>query len=460
MRWLPLLITAALHAGEVTIEERPFVIEATFDASVMPGKDVRLLELDAETWQDFRFVKLADHGTAVRKGDFLATFDTTGIDRALEDTRRAVATGTVAVARAQHELNVLVETAPHRLAAAKLAAEIARDENAYFTKTRRKAEEESADQHLVRQQQVLSNQMEELRQLTRMYQADDLTEETEEIILTRQKDSVAAAEFALRMATLNHKRNIEVTLPREAVTLANNERDTAIALRAAEEEIPREIELKKLELETLTSTLTRDKKALADLEHDRPLFELLATADGWFYHGPISNGRWTTGKLLEALVKNGRAPVRQPFATFIPASATLSLAAFLDQATALPLTAGLTGSASFAGREDLEIPVILTELARTPEPDGTYRARLSATWPKELTPAVGSRAQVRLVSYQQPAAILIPTKALAHDSRGWTVEILLADGKTERRPVKRGRASMGQTEILSGLEIGQVIISP
>ncbi len=262
------------------------------------------------------------------------------------------------------------------------------------------------------------------------------------------------------METLDHKRTIEVSLPREALTLANHERDTAIDLRAAEQEIPHEIELKKLALEALTTTLQRDQKTLADLEHDRPLCEFLAPADGRFYHGPIRNGRWITGDLLKSLVKNGRPPIRQPFATFIPGTAALSFAAFLDQATALQLKTGLAGTATFSGREDLEFPVTLTELASNPEPDGSYRARLSATWPKELTPAVGSTAQVRLISYQQAAAILIPTKALTYDSRGWTVEILLADGKTERRSVKRGRISNGQTEILSGLEIGQVIISP
>ena len=36
----------------------------------------------------------------------------------------------------------------------------------------------------------------------------------------------------------------------------------------------------------------------------------------------------------------------------------------------------------------------------------------------------------------------------------------LADGKTERRPVKRGRISGENTEILSGLEVGQVVIAP
>lgn len=453
-------MAAGLTAGEVTIEERPFVIEAAFNASVMPASEVILLEIDAKTWEDFRFSELAGHGATVPKDGLLASFDATGIERKIDDTRRAVAAGSLAVAKAGAELKTLVETAPHRLDAARHAAKVAAEDHAYFTATRRKAEEEAAAQRLSRSKQLLANQEEELKQLAQMYLADDITEETEEIILVRQKNSVIAAEFALRMETLTHKRTLEVALPREAITLANGERDTAIALRSAEAGIPRAIELAKIELETLTTTLTRDQQTLADLEHDLALFEIKAPADGWLYHGPIENGRWTTGEAIKSLVKNGRPAIRRPFATFIPAATTLSLVGYPDEASARPLAAGLTGTATFAGREDLEIPVELTQLATIPQPGNTYRADFSATWPEGFAPAVGSSASIRLISYQQPAAILIPTKALAHGARGWTVELMLADGKTERRPVKRGRVSGDTTEILSGLEIGQVIIEP
>ena len=63
-----------------------------------------------------------------------------------------------------------------------------------------------------------------------------------------------------------------------------------------------------------------------------------------------------------------------------------------------------------------------------------------------------------MIVYQKETAISVPTKALRYESGGWTVETKLADGKTEHRSVKCGRISGDQTEILSGLEVGQVII--
>ncbi len=460
LHFIPALIAAASHAGDFTVETRPFVIEKSFTATALPAGDAVLLRLEPKVWTGFEILQIAAHGSKVAKGEVLVRFDPEEIDRKLQDARRAVETGALGLAQAELESKLLVETVPNKLEAIRRAAEIAREEHAYFTGTRRKASEESANQALKRSEQMLANQREELKQLSKMYEADDITEDTEEIILVRQQDAVAAAEFALRMEILDHKRTLEVTLPREAKTLADSERDTAIGLKKAEADLPRSIELSKLSLETLRTAAQRANQELTELEADRGQFEFKAPADGWLYHGPIDNGRWTTGDAIKHLVVHGRPPAHVAFATFVPASAKLALVAFLDDATARSIQPGFTGFATLAGREDVEIPVTLAKLAAAPGPDGTHRADLSLTWPADLTPPAGAAVQVRLVSYQQVAAIAVPSKALSSGPGGWTVEVKLADGKTERRPVKRGRVSKDETEILSGLEVGQVVVVP
>ena len=457
---VPVLIAAASHAGEITVEQRPFTLEKTFAATALPDAGVVLIQIEPETWADFQIIEVTPHGKPVAKGDVLVRFDAEAIDQKLADLRRSIAAGTLSIAQAELDLKHLQETTPHKLDAYRRAAEVAKEEHTYFTKTRRKATEEAAAQELERRKQMLSNQQEELRQLGKMYDADDLTEDTEEIILTRQKDDVAAAEFALRMEVLDHKRTLDITLPREAINLANNERDTALNLLKATEDFPRAISLQQIEVETLKTSHQREKETLAKLEKDRALFEIKAPAEGMFFHGPIENGRWSTGDLVKSLVEHGRPAANRPFATFVPASAKLGLVAFLDEATARSIKPDIAGTATLGGREDIEIPVKLTNLATTPGPDATYRADLAATWPKEITPVTGATAQVRVIAYHQPTAIFVPTKALTYDTRGWTIEVKLADGKTERRPIKRGRISGDDTEVLTGLEVGQVILAP
>jgi multidrug efflux pump subunit AcrA (membrane-fusion protein) len=207
------------------------------------------------------------------------------------------------------------------------------------------------------------------------------------------------------------------------------------------------------------SSLQQNKETLAALEADRAQCEMKAPADGWFYHGLVENGRWTPGD-TKPLCKHGRPAVNLPFATFIPASAKTGWVASLDEAAARSLAPGCSGIATLAGREDLEIPVKLAKLATAPAPDGTWRVDLTATWPKDFTPVVGINARLHLIAYHRSATIVIPNSALAYGPQGWSVEVKLADGKSECRPVKRGRAAHGDTEILDGLEVGQVVLTP
>ncbi len=459
----PWVLSASLtHAAETTelaLEKRPFVIRHSAQASAIP-ENFTLLQLEGNVWSEFQIKQIAEHGSRVSKGATLVAFDPMDIDHKLADIAVSVENKTLAIAQAELDLKHLEETTPHALKARQRAAEVAKEENDYFTQVRRKAEEENADQLLKREQMFLENQREELRQLQKMYEADDLTEETEEIILKRQQDRVQEAEFDLRMQQLKHVRSREVTLPREALDLADAQRDSAIMLAKFENDAPRAIAMKKLELQQLKTALVREIETLEHLRKDRQQFEITAPDDGWFYHGAIANGSWSLGDAAKTLVVHGRPAVRSPFATFIPADAKLQLVASLGASAASQLAPGTSGFAWLAGREDAEFPVKLTTLSPAPDAQGNYKAEFSAEWPDKLAVAPAANVNLQVISYEAPEAIVLPAKALQLGTSGWSVEVKLADGKTERRPVKRGRLDDGQCEVLSGLEPGQVVIVP
>ena len=446
-------------AEELKIESRPFMVEKTFNASVMPGGDETIVRIEPKVWGEFSIEEIVAHGKRVAKGEVLIRFDAEAIDRKLEDLRREIAADKISLDQAVQDLAQAQETAPQRIEALQRAAKIAAEENDHFLKVRRKAQIETADQQLERRKQVLANEQEELKQLQQMYDADDLTENTEEIILTRQKDAVAAAEFGLRMEQLDHQRKIEVSLPREEVTLANGLRDAEMRLRYGTTEIPLAVEAKKNALETLKIKHARLLESLAELEHDRTLFEIKAASDGWFYHGTIENGRWSRGE-SKPLAKYSKLLAKQAVATLISAKSDRVLTAHLDEATAGALPSEFVGIATPSGREDLEIPVSLANLSTIPANDGSFRIDLNAKWPEKFQAVVGTTMSVRVISHQREAAIVIPRKALERDARGWTVELKLADGKTERRVVKCGKRKADDVEVLSGLEAGQIILVP
>lgn len=458
-RLIPALIATAAPAGELTLEKKPFHIVQEFSATALPAKSTPI-RIDPDAWSSFKILSIADHSANVKKGDALVVFETEDIDKKITDLKRTVEVKTLELAQAELELATMEKTLQEKLNRLQRNADTAAEELAYFTSTRRKALVDSAAQSLKRQEQILASVKEELKQLLQMYEADDITEDTEEIILKNQRDQVAYQQFALRMEILDHKRTIEVSIPRQEISLTEKRDDTALSLAEAKKELPRSVSLKKLEVAGMKTALAKLRESLAETEKDRTFFEIKAPSNGIFYYGNIEDGKWITGDLVKTLEPGGLAPTGKTFATFIPSGSEMSVIAFSNQSTAAALTAGIEGTATLKGREELGIPVKLSQISSSPGTDGNYAMTFSATWPKEASPAAGQSLTVRAVSYSAEKAITVPKKALTFGPQGWTIEVKLADGKTEERTVTRGKDYGDDTQIIAGLEAGQVVIVP
>src|SRR5262249_23931168 len=70
----------------------------------------------------------------------------------------------------------------------------------------------------------------------------------------------------------------------------------------------------------------------------------------------------------------------------------------------------------------------------------------------------GMFAQVRIRGEERPSAILIPNQAIVQRN-GRSVAFVMADGKAQLRELQLGLSDGRQTEVLSGLEPGDQLIS-
>ena len=72
---------------------------------------------------------------------------------------------------------------------------------------------------------------------------------------------------------------------------------------------------------------------------------------------------------------------------------------------------------------------------------------------------IGMSAQMRIITYYNPTAILVPIRAV--DSRGdkYTVRVVKPDGETEQRNVEIGPTTFDSIEITQGLKSGEIIES-
>lgn len=451
---------SAALAAKAPVKSEPFTVRPALTATVLPEAALPIA-VEAKQWGVFTIAEIAPHGSAVKKDQMLVRFEDEEFLKKLRDAESAAEAGKLSQANAEAEFISAEKVLPMQLQAAKIKAEEAAEAWEYFKKVRRETDITRANLMLKQSEIRLDGEREELVQLEKMYKADDLTENTEEIILKRQRESVKAAEIGLELTKISHKRQMEVSLPREAVTLEREAASSAIAFKEQEQNIPRSLELKRIALDDARVNAKRGAENLAKLQAEKGQFVIKSPTDGYFYFGTMQDGRWLPGDPAKAPAVLVPVGTRRPFAVVVPGTATMVLESTVDETIARSLKADMVGFASFTGRADFSFPVKISNVSPTPGTDGRYRVTLSGQFPADLPLVAGMTAAAQIIAYHKDAAITVPAKALnATDDGGWEVEIEEAEGKTKRVPVKRGMTFGDKVEILSGLADGQSVIIP
>ena len=149
------------------------------------------MKIRPEVWADLTVARDAmAHGSQVAKGDLLVSLKKEKIEQQLMDWELALEGTALDLAIAQAEYAVATNNAAlDQQAAAETLARLEIDVKRYLAKTR-ELNTRSAVYSQTSAENSLAYAQEELKQLKKMYEADDITEETEEIIVKRAQHSV------------------------------------------------------------------------------------------------------------------------------------------------------------------------------------------------------------------------------------------------------------------------------
>jgi len=458
LSFLPLLPVLAL-GGEYTVAPSPFEVTVSVEGVFLPEK-VHPFTVDPKAWTDFKILDVKKQGEAVKKDEAVLTLDTKAIARQIADSASTAKLRKMALATAELELANLETSTAWMLATAELKFQRTKEDLAYFKEIARPLAKESAEKLLDHAERLLEYQEEELKQLLKMYAEDDLTEETEEIILKRLKNSVASAKFSLKKAQITSKKTIETDLPRSAVDLEQAFKDAELTWNSSMATLPRALEQKRLEVKVSRTADIRADEKEADLLADRKLMEMVSPVDGRLYYGEIGKGRWSPGNSVKFMMPGGAIPARTVFATVVPDGGSLLLSAFVGEEVIGHLKEGQKGYLTPAAAPRRRIAVTLSEVDPYPGVDGKFHVVLKPVLvPKNLHLVAGMKGSTKVQTYRAENALAVPNKALLEEADGsFTVQIKLADGKSEKRSVTTGAEANGQVEILHGLEAGQVVL--
>ncbi|MGB2821426.1 MAG: HlyD family efflux transporter periplasmic adaptor subunit, partial [Phycisphaerae bacterium] len=328
-----------------------------------------------------------------------------------------------------------------------------------FTKIDRRLAEKDSANTLKYRQDMLEYVREELRQLEKMYKADDLTEETEEIVLKRQRDAVGRAEFALETAKVAHEKQTKIVLPRQAEDIAAARKGKDEARKNAETALPLGLQKKRMETAKARRDAAEAAEHLAKLKKDRAAMAVEAPMAGLVYYGQCVRGKWTTAAAVAPkLVRGGAVTPDLVLMTVVDPKALRVRAAAPEKQLHL-LGKDLKGKATPAGYPDRKLDVGIESVLTVPVSPGEFDVRLSVAGdPGPVTP--GMTCEVVLATYEKKDAIAIPASAVHADPKDPKERFvyLKTPGKPQKRVVKIGRTHDGKTEILEGLAEGEIVL--
>ncbi len=308
----------------------------------------------------------------------------------------------------------------------------------------------------------LSYVEEELRQLEKMYEADDLTEETEEIILKRQRDAVERSRFSLEQARIRRDKTMQIELPRQDESLRQAQESARLALDKSETARAFSLDQARLELAKKKLAQQRAQEKYDRLVRDRELMIIRSPAGGIVYHGRCTDGKWPdiasmTGKLR----RDGKLSVSSVPMTIVQME-PIYVRCTVPEKDIENVSDGMKATVVLASSDDYKPAAEVEKITNIPGAGGTFAAELSLGDAKDSPRRIpGMTCKATIVTYEKSDALTVPATAVApdpEDSDQHVVSLVGDDDKTETRRVKIGRRSEERVEILDGLEAGDRVL--
>jgi HlyD family secretion protein len=439
-----------------------FQIEIALDG-VLEAKQMTPIVIRPKSWKEMTVVSAVAHGERVTKGQTLVTLDLSDLDRALADQTQALELAKLKLAQAEEEFKLLERSAPLDMEQVERAKKIFDEDLQLFFTEDLEQSRKIAEYSLKQSKSSLEYEQEELNQLEKMYAADDLTEETEEIVVKRQRDATERAKFYVAMAEREYERTLKYDLPRQEQSRKLSAELAAINYTRSKLTLPVALKQASLELRTQQVALEKSEKALADLQADRKLLEIVAPIDGVVYYGKCTAGQWTAAATVaERLQAGGNLAPNDVFMTIV-APGGLWLRGASEEKDLSMLRVGLAGTATPTALPDARLPAQLAEISAIPISSGKFDAKFDVTAGEYAERLVaGMNAKLKLVAYRNESAVLVPNGAVFSDEATPDEQYVLIQtepGKHEKRAVEIGHKNDKQAEIKSGLSGDETILA-
>lgn len=234
--------------------------------------------------------RIVAHGTTVEKGQNLVWFKTAEIDKQIADAELDGRLAEVALRDAEFKFQQFQKSQKLDRESAERTRARAREDHDQFVREDREQQVKSTKFSLQNVQASLENAEEELAQLEKMYREDDLTEESEEIVLKRARHAVDQARFRLESSELQTKQTLEKTLPRSTLDRQSGLERAELAYESAISELDFARTRREIEMAKERKKFKQQEQKLNDLRAERKQTVIAAPQAGIFLYGALTRG--------------------------------------------------------------------------------------------------------------------------------------------------------------------------
>lgn len=438
----------------------PFRVEArlegTFESPVMA--EVRL---ETKRGGQFTVEKAVPHGTRVGKGDPVVTVETEKFDDDIADQELAGRLADIAHDLLEKELKLVEKATPLWLEMARTSRRRLTEDLARYEEKEKALAKDLNDVSLEFAEFSRENAEEELEQLEKMYKQDDLTEETEEIVLKRARFQARIARFSALLSRDRHDRMATLDLPRRLDMLRRSSEFSALELEQAEAELPQALARMRLSVEKSAADRRQATRRLAEAKALRRLLPVTAPIDGTVYYGRFHQGRWVDAdNAAQQLRPGGQYDTRQVLLTVV-APGRLTVRAGVPEKDLSRVPVNADARIVPKAFPEAACPARVRSVSAVPVAAGKFEALLDLA--EDLPRVVaGMEAEVRVTADQRPEVLAVPRKAVfTDDFDGGRRHVLVFSG-VGKEPMKRvvavGRSNDDLTEITAGLSVGEEIL--
>ncbi len=457
----PQLTTAPVKVNTAVAEVAPIKISVELDGVIdSPAKAQFVLK--PKSLKELKLMGVLAHGAKVSQGQVILQLDAEAYERARRAAEQAVMAAELDYKQATVAIALLEESLRIELEAAEQASNRAQEELEYYLEVGRPKQEDDLHYSIESAEQNVEYLQEEYDQLKKMYDADDLTEESEEIVLKRALNNLKRAQRGLENTKRSVERQLSVELNRQEAAIKNSTAKAKLEHEKLAKSKDAKLVTAKLGLAKSEATLELAKKEMTNINEDRQLLAAASPFAGVVFWGAVNHLGWKgPGTADELQTVGGALPANKPLITVVSTD-KLFVRATLTEKQLPMVRPGMVATFEPTAKPETRLQLICEERSDIPTDPGTYRASFRINTPAELDGLLPlMTGKISGISYEKEKSLVIPFDAVRFDeTKPYVLIFDQASGKSTRQDVILGKRDGKRVEINQGLREGEHVVLP